>query len=136
MTITILTWFILSYGLMNIMVFSSIFRGLRDFFSNWGNNKNAPFRPVGEFISGILSCPMCFGFHGGWFLSLVIFSPTFALFGTSLWYSWFFDGILSSGAVWAINAIVEWFEENRLSNQKIETTYIVEDENGPQILND
>jgi energy-coupling factor transporter transmembrane protein EcfT len=74
--------------------------------------------------------------HGGWFLSLVIFSPTFALFGTSLWYSWFFDGILSSGAVWAINAIVEWFEENRLSNQKIETTYIVEDENGPQILND
>jgi hypothetical protein len=25
----------------------------------------------------------------------------------------FFDGMLASGAVWAINAIVEWFEENR-----------------------
>jgi hypothetical protein len=27
--------------------------------------------------------------------------------------SWFFDGMLASGSVWAINAIVEWFEENR-----------------------
>jgi hypothetical protein len=33
------------------------------------------------------------------------------------WCSWFFDGILSSGAVWAINSIVEWFEENRPSNK-------------------
>ena len=136
MTINILTWFILSYGLMNIMVFSSIFGGLREFFKKWGNNNYAPFRPLGEFISGILSCPMCFGFHGGWFLSLAIFSPTFALFGTSIGISWFFDGILSSGAVWAINSIVEWFEENRLSKQKIETTYIVEEEDGTNILND
>jgi len=27
--------------------------------------------------------------------------------------NWFFDGMLASGSVWAINAIVEWFEENR-----------------------
>ena len=25
----------------------------------------------------------------------------------------FFDGMLSAGLVWAINAIIEWFEENR-----------------------
>jgi hypothetical protein len=116
MTINILTWFILSYGLMNIMVFSSIFAGLRNFFKKWGENEYAPLRPFGEFISGILSCPMCFGFHGGWFLSLVIFSPTFDLFGTPVGISWFFDGILSSGSVWAINAIIEWFEENRPNN--------------------
>jgi hypothetical protein len=24
-----------------------------------------------------------------------------------------FDGITSAGAVWAINGIIEWFEENR-----------------------
>jgi hypothetical protein len=113
MIIKILTWFILSYGLMNIMVFGSIFQGLRDSFKKWGENKLMTFNEVGEFISGILSCPMCFSFHGGWFLSLTIFSPTFTLFGTPIWISWFFDGILSSGAVWAINAIVEWFEENR-----------------------
>jgi hypothetical protein len=109
----LLAWFILSYGLMNIMVFGSIFQGLRDFFNKWGENPYAPFQFVGEFISGILGCPMCFSFHGGWFLSLFIFSPTFVLFGTPLWISWFFDGIMSSGAVWTINAIVEWFEENR-----------------------
>ena len=112
-TIQILTWFILSYGLMNIMVYGSIFQGLRDFFKNAGNNPHTPLRPLFEFISGILSCPMCFSFHGGWFLSLVIFSPVHTLFGIPIWGSWFFDGILSSGAVWAINAIVEYYEENR-----------------------
>ena len=114
-TIQILTWFILSYGLMNIMVYGSIFQGLRDFFKNMGDNPYTPLRPLFEFISGILSCPMCFSFHGGWFLSLVIFSPVHTLFGIPIWGSWFFDGILSSGAVWAINAIVEYYEENRPS---------------------
>jgi hypothetical protein len=35
------------------------------------------------------------------------------LVGVDPTYSWFFDGMLASGAVWAINSIVEWFEENR-----------------------
>jgi hypothetical protein len=109
----IITWFILSYGLMNIMVYGSIFQKLRNFFQKWGENKYAPFNFLGEFISGILSCPMCFSTWGGFVLSLLIYSPTNDMFGTSLWYSWFFDGILSSGAVWAINAIVEWYEQKR-----------------------
>lgn len=113
MITTLLAWFILSYGLMNIMVFGSIFQGLRDFFNKWGSNPYAPFQYIGEFISGILGCPMCFSTWSGFFLGLVIFSPTHLLFSTPLWISWFFDGIMSSGAVWAINAIVEWFEENR-----------------------
>ena len=25
----------------------------------------------------------------------------------------FFDGMLASGGVWSINAIIEWFEENK-----------------------
>jgi len=109
----ILVWFILSYGLMNIMVYGSIFQELRDFFKKWGNNQYTPLNGLGNFISGILTCPMCFSFHGGWVLSLLIYSPTFDIFVTPLWISWFFDGILSSGAVWIINSIVEWFEENR-----------------------
>ena len=117
MTIKILTWFILNYGLMNIMVFGSIFQGLRDFFRKWGENDYAPFQGLGEFISGILSCPMCFSTWGGFVLSLLIFSPTNFMFDTHKACSWFFDGILSSGAVWGINAIIEWFEENRPSNK-------------------
>lgn len=106
-------WFILSYGLMNIMVYGSIFEGFRDFFEKWGENKLNPFNFIGKFIYGILSCPMCFSTWGGFFLGLVIFSPLNHYYGINVNYSWFFDGILSSGAVWVINAIVEWFEENR-----------------------
>ena len=103
----------LSYGLMNIMVFGSIFEGLRNFFDRWGNNELAPLNGIGKFIGGILGCPMCFSTWGGFFLSIVIFSPMNVLYDIPQTYSWFFDGILSSGAVWTINAIVEWFEENR-----------------------
>ncbi len=114
MAVKLITWFIISYGLMNIMVFGSIFSDTRNFIRNWAETPEAPMRGVFDFINGILSCPMCFSFHGGWFLSLVVFSPTYELFGTALWISWFFDGILSSGAVWAINSIIEYFEENRI----------------------
>tara|TARA_R110000737_G_scaffold325750_1_gene339226 strand:- start:844 stop:966 length:123 start_codon:yes stop_codon:yes gene_type:complete len=31
----------------------------------------------------------------------------------------FFDGMLASGSVWAINAVVEWFEENKPKEDKI-----------------
>ena len=111
--ITLLAWFILSYGLMNIMVYGTIFQRLRNFFNDWGNDPEAPFYVIGEFISGILTCPMCFSFHGGWFLSILVFSPSLEIFNSPLWGSWFFDGIMSSGAVWVINSVVEWFEENR-----------------------
>jgi hypothetical protein len=118
MEIKLLAWFILSYGLMNIMVYGSIFQGTRDFFKENGENGLYPFNHVAEFISGILSCPMCHATWGGFFLSLTIFSPTFSIFATPQWCSWFFDGIISSGAVWAINSIIEWFEENRPSNKQ------------------
>jgi len=106
-----LIWFILSYGLMNIMVYGSIFEGLRNFFLVWGESK-APMNFLGRFISGILGCPMCFSTWGGFFLGLAIFSPTHQLYGLPIEISWFFDGILSSGAVWAINSVIEWYEKN------------------------
>jgi len=112
----VLVWFIMSYGLMNIMVYGSIFQGLRDFLGRWANNQYAPLQPIGKFLSGLISCPLCFSTWGGFVLSLLIFSPSNHMFNTPIWYSWFFDGITSAGAVWAINGIIEWFEENRPSN--------------------
>ncbi len=116
MMMKLIIWIMISYGLMNIMVYGSIFQGLRDFFNKWGSNPRAPLQFFGDFISGVLGCPMCFSFHGGWVLSLLIFSPTSEFLNTPVTYSWFFDGILSSGMVWAINSIIEWFEENRTNN--------------------
>lgn len=115
MITTLLAWFIMSYGLMNIMVFSSIFSGFRSKVRQIGDMELPIVSPLFDFISGFMSCPMCFSFHGGWFLSLFIFSPSYELFHTPTWISWFFDGIMSSGAVWAINAYIEWFEQNRPS---------------------
>jgi hypothetical protein len=109
----------MSYGLMNIMVYGSIFQGLRDGIKKWGENPNIPLQGVGNFISGILSCPMCFSTWGGFFFGLFIFSPTHEILGLNSVISWFFDGILSSGAVWVINSIVEWFEENRPNQNNV-----------------
>lgn len=112
----LILWGIMSYGLMNIMVYGSIFQGLRDFFKKWGENENAPFQYVGNFIHGILKCPMCFSTHGGFFLGFFIYSPTWFYLDVNPSISWFYDGILSSGFVWALNSIIEWFEVNRPSN--------------------
>jgi hypothetical protein len=109
----IIVWVLMSYGLMNIMVFGSIFQNLRDSINKWGENDNAPFQELGKFISGILRCPMCFSTWGGFFLGFFFFSPTWEFLDIDPFVSWFFDGIFSSGAVWMINSIIEWFEENR-----------------------
>ena len=112
MTITLLLgWLLLSYGLMNIMVFGSIFQPMRDMFLKSKYTWFFPLSEIGEFISGILSCPMCFSTWGGFFLGLVIYSPTAHMFGVHPYISWFFDGILSSGGVWLINDIAEYLEK-------------------------
>ena len=112
----ILVWMIIAYGLSNIVVYGSIFNGPRNFINKWGGNQYAPFQIMGLFISKMISCMMCFGFHCGWFLSLTIYSPSHEILNVSKYYSWFFDSMLASGSVWGINAIIEWFEVNRPSS--------------------
>jgi hypothetical protein len=109
----ILIWFFLAYGFTNIMVWGSIFAGMRNKIAELGDNILFPFFPVFKFISGILSCMMCCSTWVGFFLGVFIYSPTQEHFGLTTDISWFFDGLLASGAVWAINAIVEWYENNR-----------------------
>jgi len=92
------------------MVFGSIFQSTRDFFAGAVNWPFKTIRTIGTFISGILSCPMCFSTWGGFFLGYVIYSPTHHLFDLHYGVSWFFDGILSSGAVWVINDFAEYLE--------------------------
>ena len=61
----------------------------------------------------MLRCMMCTSTWVGFFIGIFVYSPWNMIIGEPLWYSWFFDGMFASGAVWAINAIVEWFEVNR-----------------------
>jgi hypothetical protein len=91
----LLVWTIMAYGITNIVVYGSIFNGPREFIREYAESD----KPFNEFA----------GF--------VIYSPVNQLLGVDVYSSWFFDGMLSSGAVWTINAIVEWFEENRPANK-------------------
>jgi hypothetical protein len=49
-------------------------------------------------------------------MSLVAYSPWHEIIGLNQYVSIFFDGMLASGFVWALNGVVEWFEENRPNN--------------------
>jgi hypothetical protein len=114
----LLLWMIMAYGISNILVYGSIFNGPRNFINKWGSNPTAPFQEFGEFLSKMLACMMCCSVWIGFFYGIFLYSPVHELLGVTNMVSWFFDGMLASGSVWAINAIVEWFEENRPSNRK------------------
>ena len=112
----LIAFFVMAYGFTNIMVYGSIFANLRTKIHNLGESRIPGISPIFHFISGILSCMMCCSTWVGFFLGLAVTSPTYWLFGTTPVISWFFDGLLASGAVWAINSIIEWFEQNRPTN--------------------
>ena len=106
-------WVIAAYGMTNILVYGSIFNGLR----NW-IHKNAQlnvgwvlFRPVFEFVSSLIQCVLCTSTWVGFFLSFV----TGGLSGyfyedLNPFLIIFLDGMFTAGIVWAINAIIEYYE--------------------------
>jgi hypothetical protein len=116
----ILMWVIAAYGMTNILVYGSIFNGLR----NWTHKNADPnvgwklFTPIFTFVSSLIQCVLCTSTWVGFFLSLLLYSPWHEIIGFNQYFSVFFDGMLSAGAVWAINGIVEWFEENRPNNNQ------------------
>ncbi len=112
----LILFMILAYGFSTIMVYGTIFKGMRNFIKEYGES-DLIFSEIFKFISGILSCMMCCSTWVGFFLGITLFSPTHEFFGTNPYFSWFFDGLFSSGAVWAINGFIEWFEENRPSKK-------------------
>ena len=114
----LLMWAFVAYGMTTILVYGSIFNGLRTGIHNWGNNIYTPLNFLGKFLSGLISCMLCTGTWVGFFLSLAYFSPNVEYVGLNKILSVFFDGMLSAGFVWAINGIIEWFEENRPNNNQ------------------
>jgi hypothetical protein len=96
-----LIWILAAYGMSQILVFGSIFDTARE----WIGKKST-------FFGDLLGCMMCTSTWVGFFFSLTFYSPTLNMV-TILHSNVFFDGMLASGSVWAINAVVEWFEENK-----------------------
>lgn len=109
----LLTFMIMAYGMSNILVYGSIFNGPRDFIRRKSEDKLNILQPQFKFLIDMLSCMMCTSTWVGFFFGLFVYSPTYEFLGVWPIVSWFFDGMLASGSVWAINSIIEWFEENR-----------------------
>ena len=106
----ILTWLIAAYGMSQILVYGSIFNNQRQWIHEWGNSDYAPFNGIGKFLSGLISCMMCTSTWVGFFMSF-FYSPMQDILGMDEIPAVFFDGMLASGGVWAINSIIEWFEK-------------------------
>lgn len=98
----LLIWLVTAYGMSQILVYGSIFDTPRD----WITKKS-------KFFGDLLGCMMCTSTWVGFFFSLVLWSPTSQFVICVPYSNIFFDGMLASGGVWAINSIVEWFEQNR-----------------------
>lgn len=111
--VTIFLWSLISYGMSTILVYGSIFETLRESIHKWGKSEFYMFQGVGKFLSGLISCMLCTSTWVGFFLSITIGGLTQQYLGTHWFISIFFDGMFTAGSVWTINAIVEFFEENR-----------------------
>ena len=115
----LLMWAVVAYGMTTILVYGSIFNGLR----SWIHKNAIPgqgwfiLQPIFSFVSDLIKCMLCTSTWVGFFLSLAYFSPNVEIIGLNKFLAVFFDGMLGAGFVWATNGVIEWFEENRPSNK-------------------
>lgn len=101
--IKILIWIFIAYGMSTIITAGSIFEKPR----SWVMKKSAFW---GEFFT----CMLCIPTYVGFFLSFVLGGLASTYFPVSPYIGWFFDGMFTAGAVWAINSFIEFFEESRI----------------------
>lgn len=95
-------WMVAAYGMTSIIVWGSIFENLRE-----------KIKQNSKFFGDLISCTLCTSTWVGFFLSICLGGLTSGLFQIHWLPSIFFDGMFTAGAVWAINSIVEYYEENR-----------------------
>jgi hypothetical protein len=99
---TLFLWSFMAYGMTTILVYGSIFEKQREWIKQHS-----------KFFGDLISCMLCTSTWVGFFMSI-----TLGGLSTSWPIHWlpaiFFDGMFTAGIVWAINGIVEFFEESRI----------------------
>jgi hypothetical protein len=96
-------WAFMAYGMTSILVWGSIFESLREWI-----------KLHSKFFGDLISCTLCTATWVGFFLSLLLGGLTTRILGTHWTLGIFFDGMYTAGIVWAINSIIEFFEESRI----------------------
>lgn len=111
----LLLFLFIAYGVSNIIVFGSIFKGFRSFCE----------RVSPKFLGMLFTCMICLPTWVGFLGSSLVWSPTleyqvvthdvsfFGLFNISKEFiATFLDGCLTSGAVWLIHSFQESMERH------------------------
>lgn len=96
-------WILVAYGMTSILVWGSIFEKVREFIK-----KNS------KFFGDLISCTLCTSTWIGFFLSICFGGLSTQFFNIHWTLGIFFDGMFTAGAVWALNSIIEFFEESRI----------------------
>ena len=103
-----LLFLLTAYGITNILIFGSIFEGMRNFL-----NKINP-----SFLGMLASCPLCSSTWIGFILSFGLtylgyanLTPFGSIGLNIIWLKVFLDGCLTSGVVWLIHTLQEHFEK-------------------------
>ena len=98
----LITFILCAYGLTQIIVYGKIFQNIR---------------PTEGRLGQLFKCPMCMGFHVGWFL--MILSPFTELFSFEVSvFNFFLLGWLSSGTSYILNMV---FGDHGIQISKTET---------------
>ena len=105
-----LIYILLAYGLTNILIYGSIFEKPR----TWLKKK-------AQWVDDLLSCMMCSSFWVGVIIGWFVKNPVDKLikFEDELWFiplTALLYGVFTSGCVWLIHTIQEYFERSNPSN--------------------
>jgi len=93
-------WALAAYGMTSILVWGSIFESTRTLIKKHS-----------KFFGNLISCTLCTSTWVGFFMSLVLGGLANHYFNNIPWFvCMFIDGMFSAGSVWAINAIIETYE--------------------------
>lgn len=99
----IVLWAFMGYGLTTILVYGSIFEVPREWIK-----KNS------KFFGDLIKCVMCTSTWVGFFMSITLGGLSTRILDIHWAPSIFFDGMATCGMVWAINGVIEFFEESRI----------------------
>lgn len=96
-------WVFTAYGMTSILVWGSIFESTREYIKKHS-----------KFFGDLISCTLCTSTWVGFFMSIVLGGMVSNILNVHWLLGIFFDGMFTAGSVWAINAIIEFFEESRI----------------------
>ncbi len=96
-------WVFTAYGMTSILVWGSIFESTREYIKKHS-----------KFFGDLVSCTLCTSTWVGFFMSIVLGGMVSNILNVHWLLGIFFDGMFTAGSVWAINAIIEFFEESRI----------------------